>query len=189
MVVISKGAIFNAPRELVYRAFTDPDQFAQWFGRAGCSIARDSIKSDARVGEHLRFVMTGPGMRSPVDMVFTEVEASGVPGVAGSLLVHLRLEFHDERNGKTTCHTQGAHGVATVTHGQVGADNQERRSRRSAPRLSARTSKLIMRVRFPSSAPAYCHFSLLFPVIAPSFARFVPDRDWMHTSPACGAPR
>lgn len=78
-----------------------PDQFAQSFGRAGCSIARDSIKSDARVGEHLRFVMTGPGMRYPVDMVFTEVEASGVPGVAGSRLVHLRLKFHDERNDKT----------------------------------------------------------------------------------------
>jgi uncharacterized protein YndB with AHSA1/START domain len=27
--------IFDAPRELVYRAFTDPDQLAQWFGPVG----------------------------------------------------------------------------------------------------------------------------------------------------------
>ena len=30
--------IFDAPRELVYRAFTDPGQLAQWFGPAGCSV-------------------------------------------------------------------------------------------------------------------------------------------------------
>ena len=26
--------VFDAPRELVYQAFTDPDQLAQWFGRS-----------------------------------------------------------------------------------------------------------------------------------------------------------
>jgi hypothetical protein len=54
------------------------------------------------------------------------------------------------------CHTrairQGAQGVATVTHGQVSASDQHRRSRRSARKPSDRTSKLVMRVRFPSSA-------------------------------------
>ena len=88
-------------RELVYRAFVDPDQLAQWFGPVGCSVPRDSIEIDARVGGHLRFVMTAPDVRSPVDATFTEVvknellagemEAAGVPGVAGPLRVHLRL--------------------------------------------------------------------------------------------------
>ena len=103
--------IFDAPRELVYRAFTDPGQLAQWFGPAGCPVPRDSIEIDARPGGHLRFVMTAPDVRSPVDATFTDVvenellagemEAAGVPGVAGPLRVHLRLEFHDEGNGKT----------------------------------------------------------------------------------------
>ena len=44
--------------------------------------------------------------------------------------------------------------LATVTHGQVGANDQEQRSRRSSARLGDRTSKLVMRVRFPSSAPS-----------------------------------
>jgi uncharacterized protein YndB with AHSA1/START domain len=103
--------IFQAPRELVYRAFTDPDQIAQWFGPPGCSVQRDSVEIDAQVGGHLRFVLTGPDVLSPVDTMFTEVvqnellagemEAVGVPGVAGALRMHLRLEFHDEGNGKT----------------------------------------------------------------------------------------
>jgi len=98
-------------RELVYRAFTDPGQLAQWFGPAGCSVPRDSIEIDARPGGRLRFVMTAPDVRSPVDATFTDVvenellagemEAAGVPGVAGPLRVHLRLEFHDEGNGET----------------------------------------------------------------------------------------
>jgi activator of Hsp90 ATPase-like protein len=64
--------IFDAPRELVYRAFTDPGQLAQWFGPDGCSVPRDSIEIDAHPGGFQRFVMTGPDVRSPVDMTFTE---------------------------------------------------------------------------------------------------------------------
>jgi uncharacterized protein YndB with AHSA1/START domain len=103
--------IFNAPPGLVYRAFTDPDQLAQWFGPVGCSVPRESVEIDPRPGGHLRFVMTGPDVRSTVDATFTEVvenellagemEATGIPGVAGQLRVHLRLEFHDEGNCKT----------------------------------------------------------------------------------------
>ncbi len=90
---ITISRVFDAPPELVYRAFTDPDQLARWFGPVGCSVPRDSISVDARPGGHLRFVMTAPDVRSPVDMTFTEVvqnellagemEAEGVPGVAG----------------------------------------------------------------------------------------------------------
>jgi len=122
--------IFDAPRKLVYRAFTDPGQLAQWFGPVGCSVPRDSVEIDARVGGHLRFVMTGPDVRSTVDATFTEVvenqllsaemEAAGVPGVTGSLRVHLRLEFHDEGNGKTRLELRQGPFAA----GQLGADTR-----------------------------------------------------------------
>jgi hypothetical protein len=65
--------VSDAPRELVYRAFTDPGQLAQWFGPSGCSVPRDSIEIDARPGGHLRFVMTAPDVRSPVHARFTDV--------------------------------------------------------------------------------------------------------------------
>ena len=46
--------IFDAPRELVYRAFIDPDQLAQWFGPVGWSVPRDTVDIDARVGGQLQ---------------------------------------------------------------------------------------------------------------------------------------
>ena len=43
--------VFDAPRELVYRAFTDPDQLAQWFGPVGYSVPRiPSTSTPERVG-------------------------------------------------------------------------------------------------------------------------------------------
>jgi len=112
MIAITR--VFDAPRELVYQAFTDPDQLAQWFGPVGASVPRDTVEIDARPGGHLRFVMTvddDPGFSNPVAATFTEViknellvgemQAEGVPGVEGTLRGTLRLEFHDEGDGKT----------------------------------------------------------------------------------------
>ncbi|WP_131747330.1 SRPBCC domain-containing protein [Frankia sp. Cppng1_Ct_nod] len=105
--------IFDAPRELVYRAFTDPDQLAQWFGPVGYSVPRDTVDIDVRVGGHQRFVMVSdddPGMTSPVNARFTEVvenellvgteDWEGMPGQEGITHMYMRLEFHDE-GGKT----------------------------------------------------------------------------------------
>ena len=41
---------FNAPRHLVYKAFTDPDQLAAWFGPVGWSVPRDSVDIDLGSG-------------------------------------------------------------------------------------------------------------------------------------------
>jgi uncharacterized protein YndB with AHSA1/START domain len=106
--------VFDAPRELVYRAFTDPDQLAQWFGPVGFSVPRDTVQVDARPGGIQRFVMvsdTDPAMTSPVNGRFTEVienellvgvEESGPGGDDSSAVaMTLRLEFHDEDGGRT----------------------------------------------------------------------------------------
>jgi uncharacterized protein YndB with AHSA1/START domain len=106
--------VFDAPREVVYRAFIDPDQLAQWFGPVGFSVPRETIDVDARVGGHQRLVMVNdenPEERSPVDATFTEVvenellagseEWEGVPGLQEAGPMQLRLEFHDEGEGKT----------------------------------------------------------------------------------------
>jgi uncharacterized protein YndB with AHSA1/START domain len=105
--------IFDAPRALVYGAFVDPDQLAQWFGPVGWSVPRDTIDIDAKVGGHQRFTMVNdenPSMISPVDAVFTEVienellvgeEVSTlIPGFEGQRM-RVRIEFHDEEGGRT----------------------------------------------------------------------------------------
>ncbi len=107
--------IFDAPRDLVYQAFVDPDQLAQWWGPAGCWLPRETVDSDARVGGHQRFVMvvTGePQIRVHNDITFTHVIenellagdmlVTGAPGQPdGTIRNTLRLEFHDEPGGKT----------------------------------------------------------------------------------------
>jgi uncharacterized protein YndB with AHSA1/START domain len=47
--------VFAAPRELVFKAWTDTNQFAQWFGAAACDGGSlQSMKVDARVGGKYR---------------------------------------------------------------------------------------------------------------------------------------
>ena len=42
--------VFDAPRELVFKAWTEPERFAAWFGEHGSSIPLDKISMDARPG-------------------------------------------------------------------------------------------------------------------------------------------
>ena len=52
---------FDAPRELVFSAFTDPKQLAQWWGPNGFTTTTSSF--DLRPGGVWRFVMHGPDGR------------------------------------------------------------------------------------------------------------------------------
>jgi uncharacterized protein YndB with AHSA1/START domain len=111
---IALTRVFDAPPELVYRAFVDPDQLGQWFGPEGFSVPYESVHVDARPGGYQRLVMVSdedPNFRSAINATFTEVvenellaghqDVTGVPGTTGSVRFHLRLEFHPEAGGKT----------------------------------------------------------------------------------------
>jgi uncharacterized protein YndB with AHSA1/START domain len=52
---------FDAPRELVYAAFTDPKHLAQWWGPNGFTTT--TLSFDMRPGGVWRFVMHGPDGR------------------------------------------------------------------------------------------------------------------------------
>lgn len=105
---------FDAPAELVYRAFVDPDQLCLWFGPEGFSVPCETVQIDARPGGFQRFIMISdddPSVRSPVDATFSEVvenellvghqDVAGNPGHPGTARFRLRLEFHDGADGTT----------------------------------------------------------------------------------------
>jgi uncharacterized protein YndB with AHSA1/START domain len=46
--------IYDAPRELVWRAWTEPDQLARWWGTTGWTVEADTIVADAREGGAFR---------------------------------------------------------------------------------------------------------------------------------------
>jgi len=62
--------VFDAPRELVFSAFTDPKHLAQWWGPTGFTTTTHSF--DFRVGGVWRFVMHGPDGRDYQNRVIYE---------------------------------------------------------------------------------------------------------------------
>jgi uncharacterized protein YndB with AHSA1/START domain len=64
--------LFDAPRELVYKAWTDPKQMSQWWGPHG--FTNPVCEVDLRVGGAYRIVMRGPdGVDYPVKGVYREI--------------------------------------------------------------------------------------------------------------------
>ncbi len=55
---ITLTRVFDAPRKLVYDAFTKPELLKRWFGPRGWSLVVCDI--DLKVGGGFRFVMRGP---------------------------------------------------------------------------------------------------------------------------------
>jgi len=66
--------VFDAPRDLVWRAWTDPKQLAQWWGPLG--FTNPVCEIDLRPGGALRIVMRAPdGVEYPMIGVFREISA------------------------------------------------------------------------------------------------------------------
>ena len=64
--------VFDAPRTLVWKAWTDPKMMAQWFGPRG--FTAPVCELDVRKGGSLRIVMRGPdGNDYPMKGVFLKV--------------------------------------------------------------------------------------------------------------------
>ncbi|MBK0419650.1 SRPBCC domain-containing protein [Leucobacter sp. CSA1] len=65
---------FAAPRELVWRAWTDEAELAQWLHPFG--VSTDSVSFDVRVGGRYAYTMTNDdtGERFPTGGVFLEIE-------------------------------------------------------------------------------------------------------------------
>ncbi len=112
---VSVSRVFNAPRALVYRAFTDPEQVAAWWGPTGSVRPVEEMEFDVRPGGHQRFVEVSPDdptiraeVRIDLDDVAEGRVLDGVMRVQGHLPgdfqafeTRFRFEFYDESDGRT----------------------------------------------------------------------------------------
>ena len=65
---------FDAPRDLVFKAMTTPENIRQWYGPRGTVLGE--CKIDLRVGGAWRFVMRGPdGSQHAFSGVYREIQA------------------------------------------------------------------------------------------------------------------
>lgn len=72
-IVITR--IFNAPRDLVFKAWTEPKHIEQWWGPKGFTTRVTAM--DLRPGGQWRYVMIGPdGTEYPAIGVFSEIVPS-----------------------------------------------------------------------------------------------------------------
>jgi uncharacterized protein YndB with AHSA1/START domain len=104
-VVITR--IFNAPRSLVFKAWTDPEHLSKWFGPKG--FMATIIENDARTGGAYHFHMRSPNFDqhwhgiyrevvAPERLVFTWPTTTRHPEVTNTVVT---VSFEDVGGGKT----------------------------------------------------------------------------------------
>lgn len=70
---IRLSRVVDAPRELVFNVWTDPEHVAHWWGPNGFSIT--TYEMEVKPGSQWRFMMHGPdGVDYPNKIVYIEVE-------------------------------------------------------------------------------------------------------------------
>jgi uncharacterized protein YndB with AHSA1/START domain len=103
--------IFEAPRELVFRAWTEREGFAAWFGEPGSTIPLETFSMDARPGGAWSLVMLhGPDRTElPFSGAFVEVvepervvmTLAAPEGPAGPASEMLTADLEDLGDGRT----------------------------------------------------------------------------------------
>jgi uncharacterized protein YndB with AHSA1/START domain len=115
---ISITRVFDAPRERVWREWTTPEAFADWYGGAAVRIPLSSVAMDVRVGGGWRATMVFDGQEihwkgeylevdEPRRLVFTvtdrpEADARELVTVELVDLGEGRTEMHFEQRGGMT---------------------------------------------------------------------------------------
>jgi uncharacterized protein YndB with AHSA1/START domain len=97
--------MFDAPRERVFRAWTDPDEVAAWFGPEHFDTPRDRINIEPRAGGRyeLTMVQRDGGAEFPVGYDIVELvepelivlRSDPMPEVGMPEPTVVRVEFHD----------------------------------------------------------------------------------------------
>ena len=104
-IVLSR--VIAAPRELVFKVWTDPRHLPMWFGPEGFAVETHEI--DIRVGGRWRFVFVGPdGTRYDNRVVFLKIEPPrllemnhGTDKDDDPNLFRTIVTFDEQSNGKT----------------------------------------------------------------------------------------
>jgi uncharacterized protein YndB with AHSA1/START domain len=102
--------VFNAPRERLWREWTEPERFADWFGGREAHIPVDSVSMDVRPGGRWQATMHHDGVERQWGGVYREV-------VEPARLV---LTFSDQPG-------EEAHEVVTVVFTDLGDGRTEMR--------------------------------------------------------------
>ena len=74
-VIVTVEREFDAPRERVFRAWTQPEELAQWRGSPGWHVETDTVSGELALGgrhHHVKVRDADPSTRVGTDGVYTE---------------------------------------------------------------------------------------------------------------------
>ncbi|MFN8119855.1 MAG: SRPBCC domain-containing protein [Micropruina glycogenica] len=105
-VIVTVEREFDAPRERVFRAWTQPEELAQWRGSPGWHVETDTVSGELALGgrhHHVKVRDADPSTRVGTDGVYTEYfepdvfvsseKITGDPGIDPNVPLELRVEF------------------------------------------------------------------------------------------------
>jgi uncharacterized protein YndB with AHSA1/START domain len=120
--------VFDAPREEVFAAWTDPDQVAGWFGPEGFDTPREKVRIDLRPGGRyeLTMVRRDGGGEYAIGYEIVEVVApellvlrsDPMPGMPEPTIVRVELHDHGAKTRMTL--TDGPLPAAGRDHAAAG---------------------------------------------------------------------
>ena len=103
-LTVSIERVFDAARSDVFRAWTDPDELAAWYGPAHMHTPRDRIRIDLRVGGRYELTMVRRDGAGEFSVGYEILELSAphllvlrsdpMPGMSEASVV--RIELHEE---------------------------------------------------------------------------------------------
>jgi uncharacterized protein YndB with AHSA1/START domain len=122
--------IFEAPRERVFRAWTDPDQVAAWYGPEHFDTPRERIRIDLRVGGRYELTMVqrdggaefaiGYEILELVEPELIVLRSDPMPEVGMHEPTVLRVEFYDHGAKTRMTLTDSPYPPAGRGHAEVG---------------------------------------------------------------------
>ena len=118
--------VFDAPRDDVWRAWTDPDEVAQWFGPEGMDTPRESVSIDLRVGGAYELEMVQGEARHAVRYEIVELDppallvlrSEPMPEIGIHEATFTRVELHSDGGRTRMVLTDGPYTEAT--HAEAG---------------------------------------------------------------------
>jgi uncharacterized protein YndB with AHSA1/START domain len=122
--------IFDAPREQVFRAWTDPDEVAAWYGPAHMDTPRERIRIDLRVGGRWEVTMVPRGGGAEFSIGYEIVEliepelivlrSDPKPEVGMPEPTVVRVELHDHGTKTRMTLSDGPLPAAGRGHAEAG---------------------------------------------------------------------
>ena len=119
--------VFDAPREEVWRSWTEPERLARWWGKRGWNTPLDTLTMDVRPGGAFRWdsISEADGTRMSGEHVYVEVVEperlvfSGPAGTATVALTDLgdgrtEMAFHTTVCMRADTREQAAIGLASA---------------------------------------------------------------------------